>query len=182
VFDSQENVRRAIKEALNEAIPNAFHKPVDNQMDQKVYTVRNNPRDILSNLCTKYGTSTPAEKRHNNMLLDAPWDPSDPIEALFDRIEDCFIFALICKPEYTMEQIVDKAIFAIQLTGLYETALLSVMVLSRPTRLGNSSSSTLRRRMRFALLLAKEPPTPTVMSIPPPQTTMTPLPPFRRAS
>eukprot|EP00804_Cyclotella_cryptica_P012938 CCRYP_002290-RA/>CCRYP_002290-RA protein AED:0.50 eAED:0.37 QI:0/0/0/1/0/0/2/0/633 len=124
VFDSQENVRRAINNALNDAIPNAFRKPIGNQMGQKVYTVCDNPRDILSNLRTKYGTSTPAEKRRNNVLLDAPWDPNDPIEALFDRIEDCFIFALICKPEFTMEQIIDKAIVAIQLTGLYETALL----------------------------------------------------------
>ena len=124
VFDTQENVRRAINDALNAAIPNAFRKPIGNQMGQKVYTVRDNPRDILSNLRTKYGTSTPAEKRRNNVLLDAPWDPNDPIEALFDRIEDCFIFALICKPEFTMEQVIDKAIVAIQLTGLYETALL----------------------------------------------------------
>eukprot|EP00804_Cyclotella_cryptica_P024020 CCRYP_020051-RA/>CCRYP_020051-RA protein AED:0.50 eAED:0.38 QI:0/-1/0/1/-1/1/1/0/399 len=124
VFDSQENVRGAINDALNEAIPNAFRKPIVNQRGQKVYTVRDNPRDILYNLCTKYGARTPAEKRRNNMLLDAPWDPADPIEALFDRIEDCFIFALICKPEFTMEQIIDKAIVAIQLTGLYETVLL----------------------------------------------------------
>eukprot|EP00804_Cyclotella_cryptica_P006988 CCRYP_007119-RA/>CCRYP_007119-RA protein AED:0.63 eAED:0.16 QI:0/0/0/0.5/1/1/2/0/878 len=123
VFDSQENVCRAINDALNNAIPNAFGKPIGNQMGQKVYTVRDNSRDIASNLRTKYGMSTPAKKRRNNVLLDAPWDPADPIKALFDRIEDCFIFAPICKPEFTMEQIIHKAIVAIQLTGLYETAL-----------------------------------------------------------
>jgi hypothetical protein len=79
VFDSQENVCWAINDTLNEAIPNAFRKPIGNQMGQKVYTVCDNPRDILSNLRTKYGTSTSAEKRRNNMLLDAPWDPADPI-------------------------------------------------------------------------------------------------------
>jgi hypothetical protein len=124
IFHSQENVLQALNDTLNKAIPNAFSKPIGNQMGQKVYTVCDNPRDILSNLRTKYGTSTSAEKRHNNMLLDAPWDPADPIEGLFDRIEDCFIFALICKPEFTMDQIIDKAIVAIQLMGLYETALL----------------------------------------------------------
>jgi hypothetical protein len=91
VFDSQENVCRAINDTLHEAIPNAFRKPIGNQMGQKVYTLHDNPRDILSNLHTKYGTSTPAKKWRNNMLLDALWDPADPIEALFDRIEDCFI-------------------------------------------------------------------------------------------
>jgi hypothetical protein len=78
VFDLQENIRRAINEAINEAIPNAFRKPVGNQMGQKLYTVCDNPRDILSNLHTKYGTSKPAKRCRNNMLLDAPWDPSDP--------------------------------------------------------------------------------------------------------
>eukprot|EP00804_Cyclotella_cryptica_P000700 CCRYP_000984-RA/>CCRYP_000984-RA protein AED:0.37 eAED:0.21 QI:0/0/0/1/0/0/3/0/1009 len=123
VFDSQENVRRAINDALNEAIPNAFRKPIGNQMGQKVYTVRDNPRDILSNL-ERSAAQALQPKRRNNVLLGAPWDPNDPIEALFDRTEDCFIFALICKPQFTMEQIIDKAIVAIQLTGLYETALL----------------------------------------------------------
>ena len=62
VFDSQENVRRAINDALNKAIPNAFRKPIGKQIGQKVYTVRDNSRDILSNLRTKYGTSTLSEK------------------------------------------------------------------------------------------------------------------------
>eukprot|EP00804_Cyclotella_cryptica_P017051 CCRYP_003288-RA/>CCRYP_003288-RA protein AED:0.71 eAED:0.43 QI:0/0/0/1/1/1/2/0/302 len=120
IFDSQENARQAINDALNEAIPNTFRKPIGNQMSQKVYTVRDNPCDILSNLRTKYGTSTPAEERQNNVLLDAPWDPADPIKHSSTASKT----ASSSLSSFTMEQIIDKAIVAIQLTGLYETTLL----------------------------------------------------------
>ena len=54
----------------------------------------------------------------------APYNPSDPIKDLFDRLEECFVVALVAKPAYSTEQIVDKALIAIQLTSLYSTAIL----------------------------------------------------------
>ena len=61
----------------------------------------------------------------NGRRFDEPWDPNKPIDALFDRLEDCYIFAMQNKPPFTLEQMIDKAIStAIQLTGLYERALL----------------------------------------------------------
>ena len=124
VYDSQQNVRRAITDALNIAIPNAFRKPAGNQMGTKVFTVRDNPRDILDGLRAKYGTCSPNEKTANNQRFDQPWDPNEPIEALFDRLEECYIFSILAKPPFTLEQLIDKAIIAIQRTALYETALL----------------------------------------------------------
>jgi hypothetical protein len=61
VFDTQQNVRRAVNEALNAAVPNAFRKPVGNQIGTKVYTVRDDPQTSLTDLRTKYGTCTPRE-------------------------------------------------------------------------------------------------------------------------
>jgi hypothetical protein len=78
----------------------------------------------LDNLRTKYGACTPNEKTANNLRFDQPWDPNEPIEALFDRLEECYIFSIMAKPPFTLEQVIDKAIIAIQRTGLYETALL----------------------------------------------------------
>eukprot|EP00804_Cyclotella_cryptica_P014650 CCRYP_012669-RA/>CCRYP_012669-RA protein AED:0.66 eAED:0.28 QI:0/0/0/0.66/0/0.33/3/0/1062 len=123
VFDSQQNMRRAVTEALNTAVPNAFRKPVGNQIGTKVYTVRNDPQTILADLRAKYGICTPREKSENNRRFDESWDPSEPIEGLFDRLEDCYVFAIQKKP-FTLEQMIDKALIAIQLTGLYERALL----------------------------------------------------------
>ena len=67
---------------------------------------------------------TPNEKTHNETMWTAPYNPSDPIEDLFDRLEECFVIALIAKPVYSTEQMVDKALISIQLTSLYSTEIL----------------------------------------------------------
>eukprot|EP00956_Cyclotella_meneghiniana_P040963 scaffold210630_cov50-Cyclotella_meneghiniana.AAC.1 len=124
VYETQQNVRRAINDALNHAIPNAFRKPTGNQMGTRVFTVRDSPRDILDGLRAKYGICSPNEKTANNQRFDQPWDPNEPIEALFERLEEAYIFSILNKPQFTTEQLIDKAIIAIQRTALYERALL----------------------------------------------------------
>ena len=121
VYDSNQNIRRAVNEALNLAVPNAFRKPAANQIGTKVYTIRDSPREILDNLRTKYGTCTPNEKTANNIRFDQPWDPTEPIEALFNHLEECYIFLIMAKPPFTLDQVIDKAIIAIQRTGLAST-------------------------------------------------------------
>ena len=54
----------------------------------------------------------------------AAHNPNEPIEDLYDRLEECFVVALVAKPAYTMDQMVDKALIAVQRTGLYATAIL----------------------------------------------------------
>jgi hypothetical protein len=124
VYDSDQNVKRAVNDALNIAIPKEFRKPVGNQIGTKVFTVRDDPKQILANLRTKYGAATPADKANNEKMFNQPWNPNEPIEALFDRLEECYVVSIMSKPAFTMEQLIDKAIVAIQRTGLYETALL----------------------------------------------------------
>ena len=58
----------------------------------------------------------------NHVLFNASWVASSPIESLFDRLEECFVVAMITHPPYTQEQMIDKALIAIQLTGAYEIA------------------------------------------------------------
>ena len=124
VYETQQNVRRAINDALNNAIPNAFRKPTGNQMGTRVFTVRDSPRDILDGLRAKYGICSPNEKTANNQRFDQGWDPNEPIEALFERLEEAYIFSILNKPQFTTKQLIDKAIIAIQRTALYERALL----------------------------------------------------------
>ena len=54
----------------------------------------------------------------------APYNTSDPIEYIFDRLEECFVVAIVAKPAYSTEKTVDKALIAIQLTSLYSIAIL----------------------------------------------------------
>ena len=57
-------------------------------------------------------------------MFAAPWNPAEPIETYFDRLEDCYVAAIISSPPYTMEQMITWAIMAVQLTGLYSQALI----------------------------------------------------------
>ena len=60
----------------------------------------------------------------NERKWSAPWNPSNPIEELFDCLETCYILALSAKPAYTQEQMINTAIMAVQTTGLYSIAVL----------------------------------------------------------
>ena len=53
-----------------------------------------------------------------------PYNPSDPIKDIFDHLEEFFVVALVAKPAYTTEKIVDKLPITIQFTSLYPTSIL----------------------------------------------------------
>ena len=122
VFDSQQNVKRAVIEALNIAVPRAYRRGTG--VGVKLYRATDNPRAILNRLSELYGKMTPQEKTNMETQWSAPWAPADPVETLFDRLEECYIQALRNKPAYTVEQMLDKAQTAIERTGLFATALL----------------------------------------------------------
>ena len=67
---------------------------------------------------------TPDEKTSNERRFLAGWQPGEPTEELFDRLEDCYVKSIVMKPPFTMEQMLDKAKYAVQRTGLYATAML----------------------------------------------------------
>ena len=67
---------------------------------------------------------TPEEKTKTEADWSAAWNPSEPIEILFDRLEDCYVLSVATKTAYTQEQMIDKALTAIQRTGLYPTTIL----------------------------------------------------------
>ena len=94
VFDSQLNAIRAINKALNIAVPRAYRRSTTGDaIGVNVYKTTDCPRTILSNLHRRYGKATPAEKAHNETSFGAGWNPADPIEVLFSRLENairCF--------------------------------------------------------------------------------------------
>lgn len=127
-WQAQATVTRAINAALNVAVPKAFRRnstPAGGTIiGTSVYRSNHDPRDILLALRTVYGTPSPAERNSNEALFATPWNPAEPIETYFDRLEDCYVAAIIASPPYTIAQMITKAIMAIQLTGLYSQALI----------------------------------------------------------
>jgi hypothetical protein len=54
-----------------------------------------------------------------------PWKHgTETIKEIFNCLKECYVIALRAKPAYTVEQLIDKAVTSVQLTGLYPTALL----------------------------------------------------------
>ena len=116
-------MKRAIIAALNLCVPKKYRR-VDGGIVAQNYKVNQCPRTILDHLQNLYGRPTPMENTMNEASWAAAYNPSKPIEDLYDRLEECFVVALVAKPAYTMDQMVEKALIAVQLTGLYATAIL----------------------------------------------------------
>jgi hypothetical protein len=125
---AQATVTCAIIAALNIAVPKQFKRGTTAIggaiIGAASYRSNHDPRTILLALRTTYGIPTPAERQANDNAFATPWNPNDPIESYFDRLEDCYVAAVIASPPYTMEQMINRAIMAIQLTGLYSQALI----------------------------------------------------------
>ena len=117
-------------------------------MGTRVFTVRDSPREILDGLRAKYGICSPNEKTANNQRFDQQWDPNEPIESLFERLEEAYIFSILAKPPFTLEQLIDKVIIAIQRTGLYERALLEWQDFNDGNKDMGAAQAALRRSIR----------------------------------
>ena len=127
-YQAQATITRAIIAALNIAVPKAFRRGATAVggalIGAAAYRSNHDPRAILLALRTTYGIPSPAERNANDAAFAAPWNTSEPIETYFDRLEDCYVAAIIASPPFTMEQMMTRAIMAIQLTGLYSQALI----------------------------------------------------------
>lgn len=127
-YQAQATVTRAIIAALNIAVPKAFKRGTTavggTLIGAAAYRSNHDPRAILLALRTTYGVPSPAERNANDAAFAAPWQTTEPIETYFDRLEDCYVAAIIASPPFTMEQMMTRAIMAIQLTGLYSQALI----------------------------------------------------------
>lgn len=135
---AQATVTRAIIAALNIAVPKQFKRGTTAMggaiIGSTSYRSNHDPRAILLALRTTYGIPTPAERQANDTAFAAPWNSNDPIETFFDRLEDCYVAAIIATPPYTLEQMINRAIMSIQLTGLYPTALIEWNAIAPATR------------------------------------------------
>ena len=100
IYTSQSNVKRAIITALNECEPKKY-KRVNRGIGAMTYKVNQCPQTILDHLRNLYGRPTPEKKTHNKTMWEASYNPSDPIEDIFDRLEEFFVVSLVAKPAYS---------------------------------------------------------------------------------
>ena len=59
----------------------------------------------------------------------------DPIEELFDRLEEYVFFVMVSRPPFTKGTMIDKVLLAIQLTGAFKLVTWSGLDLMRQPRI-----------------------------------------------
>jgi hypothetical protein len=72
---------------------------------------------MLTHLYTSYGRLTPADLQGNDTRLRNPYDPNQPIQALFDQIKDADALAAAAQAPYSPAQIVSIAYTLVFATG-----------------------------------------------------------------
>jgi hypothetical protein len=100
VFTSQQNVKAAVNDALNKSIPKAYRRN-PNIIGVREFRANDDPREIIATLTRRYGQKTTQEVNDQDDRWRMEWNPSEPIEELIDRLEDCYMFAIYMPPPYT---------------------------------------------------------------------------------
>ena len=76
-------------------------------------------KELLTHLYDSYAKITSADLRNNKTRMNQPYDPNQPIEVLFDQIEDAIDFAAAGNTPFTNEQIVNSAYNLVFDTGMF---------------------------------------------------------------
>jgi hypothetical protein len=83
----------------------------------------------------------PTELRHNYEHLNIPYDPNQPIETLFQKIQDARAFAVAGGQPYGAAMIVNMAYTLVFNTGLFPDACRAWQSRAIAGKRGRSSSS-----------------------------------------
>lgn len=77
---------------------------------------------MLQHLYDTYGDLTPTELEDNDTRMRAPYDPTEPIETLYNQLEQAVDIAEAGSLPYTQAQILTRAYNLILQTGLFDDA------------------------------------------------------------
>jgi hypothetical protein len=116
VYHTYHNVDQAIKTLIIEAFDNAY---INALSDKIVGYADCTSLQLLTRLLTYYAMIAPTELTQNYERLNAPYDPNQPIEMLFQQVQDARAFALAGGQPYGAAMIVNVAYTLVFNTGLF---------------------------------------------------------------
>jgi hypothetical protein len=106
VYRTYHNVDQAIKKLILEAFDDAYLNALSNEV---VGYANCTSLDLLTHLLKFYAMIAPTEPTQNYESLNTPYDPNQPIEALFQQIQDARAFAVADGQPYGEAMIVNVA-------------------------------------------------------------------------
>jgi aspartate ammonia-lyase len=119
VYRTYHNVDQAIKTLILKAFDDAYLNALS---DEVVVYANCTSLDLLTNLLTLDDMIAPTELTHNYERLNTPYDPNQPIEALFQQIQDARAFAVAGGQLYDNAMIINVAYTLIFNTRLFPDA------------------------------------------------------------
>jgi hypothetical protein len=119
VYRTYHNVDQAIRKLLIEAFDGAYLNALS---DEIVGYANCTSLQILTHLLTYYAMVAPTELAQNYERLNTPYDPNQPIETLFQQIQDARAFAVAGVQPYGAAMIVNVAYTLVFNTGLFPEA------------------------------------------------------------
>lgn len=119
IWRQYNNTDKALKQQLLAAIGEMYYKTLCHRTTGYATIAT---RKILDHLYSTYGKITPADLADNDAKLKSPFDPSLPIEKLYDQVEDAQDLATAAGTPYTTTQIVTYTYNNVFQTGVFPDA------------------------------------------------------------
>jgi hypothetical protein len=119
VYRTYHNVDQAIKKLIVEAFDDAYLNALS---DEVVGYANCTSLDLLTHILTFYAMLAPTELTQNYERLNTPYDPNQPVETLFQQIQDARAFAIAGGQPYGNSMIINVAYTLIFNTGLFPAA------------------------------------------------------------
>jgi hypothetical protein len=115
VYRTYHNVDQAIKKLILEAFDDAY---LNELSDEVVGYANCTSLDLLTHLLTFYAMIARTELTQNYEHLKTPYDPNQPIEMLFQQIQDARAFTVVGGQPYGPAMIINVAYTLVLNTGL----------------------------------------------------------------
>jgi hypothetical protein len=119
VYRTYHNVDQVIKKLIIESFDDAYLNALS---DEIVGYANCTSLQLLNHLLTYYDMIAPTELTQNYERLNTPYDPNQPIETLFQQIQDARAFVVAGGQPYGAAMIVNVAYTLIFNTGLFPDA------------------------------------------------------------
>jgi hypothetical protein len=119
VYRTYHNIDQAIKKLIIESFDDAYL----NALSDEIVGYENcTSLQLLTHLLKYYAMIAPTELTQNYERLNAPYDPNQPIETLFQQIQDARAFVVAGGQPYGTTMIVNVAYTLVFNTGLFPDA------------------------------------------------------------
>jgi hypothetical protein len=117
-FTTYHKSQVALKSQLLTAVDDAFI----NELNDPLWGYSQVATQLLTHLRETYGRITPDQLDENATTLDREWNPEDPMENLWQCIQECRSFALAGDDVITEAFTVRKTLIVLEKTGVFADA------------------------------------------------------------